>query len=220
MSERSSGTELPSEIEALKRELAEKIDLVQSVRKELVLSQITVLELQDKVLQKETDKADAISILGQVELVLEGKINYIVELDRVLNAKLSSVQREFSAAQTSYEQDRAARDKIAQDLVAKLDEANRALGAAHTLAGNYARDASETGEKLRAALRQIAALQSDLAAAAVFSTNQQQTIATTQNQLAECQAARASAERRLSEIYRSFAWKMTAPFRAIFTRKS
>lgn len=220
MSERSSGTELPSEIEVLKRELAEKIDLVQSVRKELVLSQITVLELQDTVLQKETDKADAISILGQVELVLEGKINYIVELDRVLNAKLSGLQREFSATQTSYEQDRLARDKIAQDLVAKLDEANRALGAAHALAGNYARDASETGEKLQAALRQLAALQSELAAAAVLSSNQQQTIATTQNQLAECEAARASAERRLAEIYHSFAWKITAPFRAIFTRKS
>jgi hypothetical protein len=220
MSERSSGTALPNEIEVLKRELAEKIDLVQSVRKELILSQITVLELQDTVLQKETDKADAISILGQVELVLEGKINYIIELDRVLNAKLASVQREFSAAQLSHEQDRAARDKIAQDLVAKLDEANRALGAAHAMAGNYARDASETGEKLQAALRQIATLQGQLTAATALANNLQQTLTTTQNQFAGCEAARTSAERRLAEIYDSFAWKITAPFRALFTRKS
>jgi hypothetical protein len=137
-------------------------DLLQSVRKELILSQITVLELQDTILQKETDKADAISLLGQAELVLEGKINYIFELDRVLNAQIADLRQslagaetshaalaaQLAAAQAAHAADREARDAIAQDLVKKLDEANRALGAAHELAGRYAREAAEARDKL------------------------------------------------------------------------
>src|SRR6187551_62717 len=88
----SSSSPAPSDIARLQRELDEKVLLVQSVRKELILAQITVLELQDTILQKETDKADAISILGQAEHALEHKINYIVELDRVLNEKLAAAQ--------------------------------------------------------------------------------------------------------------------------------
>src|SRR6187402_2436737 len=102
MSDFSSETPLePSEIESLRRELAEKSELVQSIRKELILSQITVLELQDTVLQKETDKADAVSILGQAELVLEGKINYIFELDRALNQRIAALERELVETRTA-----------------------------------------------------------------------------------------------------------------------
>lgn len=219
MSERSPGSALSTEISVLQRELAEKTELVQSVRKELVLSQITVLELQDTVLQKETDKADAISILGQLELVLEGKINYIFELDHALNAKLASIQREFSASQSALERDRAAHDQVAQDLVKKLDETNRALSAAHEMAGGYARDASELRGKLQSALDEIMALREKLSAADALSVKQQQSIATVQTQLTESEAARISAERQLAEIRRSFAWKITAPFRVILRRK-
>ena len=139
-------------------------DLVQSVRQELIRSQITVLELQDTILQKETDKADAVSLLGQAELVLESKINYIFELDRVLNLQLAELRQSLAAAEsaradltaqlfaahTAHAVDREARDAIARDLVQKLDETNRALGAAHELAGRYAREASEARDQLAA----------------------------------------------------------------------
>ncbi len=143
------------EITRLQRELEENILLIQNIRKELILSQITVLELQDTVLQKETDKADAISILGQAEHALEGKINYIVELDRVLNEKLAAAQNAATAAAPEI----AARDQIIQDLVQKLDLANREIGATHALAGNYARDLAQAQEALRQALLKLAALE-------------------------------------------------------------
>lgn len=141
----SSSRPAPSDPAALERALAEQTRLIQEIRGELIRSQITVLELQDTVLQKETDKADAVSILGQAEHALEGKINYIVELDRVLNERLAGLRTELAAAQTGI----ADRDRIIQDLVQKLDTANRELGAAHAMAGNYLRDLTHAQEALR-----------------------------------------------------------------------
>lgn len=140
---------------ALQRALAEKTLLIQSIRQELIRSQITVLELQDTVLQKETDKADAVSILGQAEHALEGKINYIVELDRLLNERLAAL----AATATAAEAGNAERDRIIQDLVHKLDLANREAGAAHGLASNYARDLSHAQEALKRAAQRIAELE-------------------------------------------------------------
>ncbi len=145
----------PPDLARLQRELEEKTLLIQSIRKELILSQVTVLELQDTVLQKETDKADAVSILGQAEHALEGKINYIVELDRVLNGQLATAQAALAAAQASS----AERDRIIQDLVQKLDLANRGLGEAHAMAGGYLRDLTEARESLRRATERLAALE-------------------------------------------------------------
>lgn len=139
----------------LASDLAEKTLLIQDIRKELILSQITVLELQDTVLQKETDKADAISILGQAEHALEGKINYIVELDRVLNEHLAAARAETAAAKAGSDE----RDRIIQDLVQKLDAANRETGAAHALAGNYARDLALAQEALARVRLKLEALE-------------------------------------------------------------
>lgn len=143
----------PSDPAALQRALDDQTRLVQEIREELIRSQITVLELQDTVLQKETDKADAVSILGQAEHALEGKINYIVELDRVLNERIAGLRAELAAAQAGM----ADRDRIIQDLVQKLDATNRELGAAHTMAGNYLRDLTHAQEALRQAQQQLAA---------------------------------------------------------------
>ena len=105
MSETSpQSSSLSADAGRLRRELEEKSLLVQSIRKELILSQITVLELQDTILQKETDKADAVSILGQVEHVLEEKINYIFALDRVLNEKIAGLQAGLAAQKATHDQ--------------------------------------------------------------------------------------------------------------------
>lgn len=155
MSQNSPSLSPAPELDALQRELQEKTLLIQAIRKELILAQVTVLELQDTVLQKETDKADAVSILGQAEHALEGKINYIVELDRVLNEKISAAQAALTVAQTGI----GDRDKIIQDLVQKLDAANREIGATHALAGGYARDLSHAQATLKLAHQKIAGLE-------------------------------------------------------------
>jgi chromosome segregation ATPase len=215
MSDLSSETpRASSEIESLRRELAEESELVQSIRKELILSQITVLELQDTILQKETDQADAVSILGQAELVLEGKINYIFELDRVLNERLAAAQKELSDT-------REAHQSITDDLVQKLDATNRALGDAHQLAAKYARDAAQTGEKLAAALTAIkqrdgtiqlleaALLDGDASATSLREEN----VDLSQKLEAALDTQR-GLEKRLTAIHQSFAWKITSPFRS------
>jgi chromosome segregation ATPase len=183
------------------------------VREELIRSQITVLELQDTILQKETDKADAVAILGQAELVLEGKINYIVELDRVLNERIATAQQELAAARTAHE-------TITADLVQKLDQTNRDLGATHTLAGNYARDAAHASEKLANATSSLERLNAIHAETSAKLSAAQAELGSLQHRLNETSAARDDLQQKLIEIHRSFAWKITAPLRALSRRKS
>lgn len=201
------------DVDRLQRDLSEKTALVQSVREELIRSQITVLELQDTVLQKETDKADAVSILGQAELVLEGKINYIFELDRVLNERIAQIKQELSA-------NRAAHETITADLVQKLDQANRELGATHALAGNYAREAAETREKLTATLASFERLAADKTATEAKLSAARAAHDALETKLAATSANKAALEQKLAAIHRSFAWKITAPLRALFRSKS
>jgi len=216
----ASSTSDPSATESLRRELAEKSALVQSVRKELILSQISVLELQDTVLQKETDKADAVSILGQAELVLEGKINYIFELDRVLNERITATQRELADARTAHE-------SVTNDLVQKLDATNRALGDAHQLAAKYARDAAQTGEKLAAALTSIQEREITLQRLEATVQERDSLSATLRSEIAElgrkltsALAAQTALEQQLAAIHESAVWKLTAPFRSKRTPQS
>ncbi|MEO6003585.1 MAG: hypothetical protein ABIZ04_05575 [Opitutus sp.] len=194
------------EFARLTRELQEKSELVQSVRKELILSQITVLELQDTVLQKETDKADAVALLGQAELVLEGKINYIFELDRLLNERINGLQRTSADA-------RQAHETITADLVQRLDQTNRELGSAHTLAGNYAREASETREKLTALEAAAQQLRADHSATQSTLAAVRAELEATRGDLAKTAAAKAAIEQQLAAIHDSKLWKLTAPFR-------
>ena len=201
------------EVAHLQSELTEKTALVQSIRQELIRSQITVLELQDTILQKETDKADAVSILGQAELVLEGKINYIFELDRVLNERIASIQKELADS-------RAAHEIITADLVQKLDQANRALGDAHKLAARYAQEAAEAREKVASITSSLHQTETahQSAESKLDSVHAEKNALV--EKLTELTASKASLEDELACIHRSVAWKMTAPFRAIGGRKS
>ena len=213
MSQPSPTPPVIADLDRLQRELVEKTELVQHVREELIRSQISVLELQDTILQKETDKADAVAILGQAELVLEGKINYIVELDRVLNERIVAVQQEQAAA-------RAAHEAITADLVQKLDQANRDLGATHTLAANYARDAAHASEKLAAVTSSLERLNTIHGETSAKLSAAQAEIETLHSRLNETTVARDELQRKLTAIHRSFAWKITAPLRALSRSKS
>jgi chromosome segregation ATPase len=92
MANPSGNPDSASEIERLRRELAEKAELIQGIRRDLIHAQISILELNDTILAKETDKADAVSILGELEHQLELKVNYIFDLDRELNRQISGLR--------------------------------------------------------------------------------------------------------------------------------
>jgi chromosome segregation ATPase len=209
MSETSpQSSSLSADAGRLRRELEEKSLLVQSIRKELILSQITVLELQDTILQKETDKADAVSILGQVEHVLEEKINYIFALDRVLNERIAGLQAGLAAQ-------KAAHDQITQDLVQKLDAANREIGATHTMAAGYARDLAQTREQLQRAEQDLTTVRAQLTSTQATLAQTRQELRDTQTAQRTTEEARAALAREIATMRVSFSWKLTAPLRAL-----
>lgn len=181
----------------LRRELEEKILLIQDIRKALIHSQITVLELNDTLMRKETEKIDALAILTRLEGVLEDKLNHIAELDRGLNQKIATLQDEL-AAETG---EKTARDQIINDLVQKLDAANREIGTVHTLAGDYARDLAQTRAQLQRTATELKETQTSLAA--------------TQQNLASTTAARDALDREVAGMRAALTWRLTAPFRAL-----
>ncbi len=183
-----------AQAERLRRELEEKTLLIQGIRKDLILAQISLLELNDTILQKETDRADAVSLLGQFEHALEEKVNHIVELDRLLNGKISALQQELAAQQGAY-------DCVTRDLVQKLDTANREIGATHDLAAGYARDLASTREVLQGATGQLDATKAELAAI--------------RERLRSTEEARAALEREATQMRTSLSWRLTRPFRAL-----
>ena len=181
----------------LRRELEEKILLIQDIRKALIHSQITVLELNDTLMRKETEKIDALSILTRLEGVLEDKINHHVEREHGLNQKIATLQDKL-AAETG---EKTARDQIINDLVQKLDAANREIGTVHTLAGDYARDLAQARAQLQRTATELTATQTSLAA--------------TQQDLASTTAARDALDREVTGMRAALTWRLTAPFRAL-----
>jgi chromosome segregation ATPase len=181
----------------LRRELEEKILLIQDIRKALIHSQITVLELNDTIMRKETEKIDALAILTRLEGVLEDKLNHIAELDRGLNQKIATLQDKL-AAETG---EKTARDQIINDLVQKLDAANREIGTVHTLAGDYARDLAQARAQLQRTATELTETQTSLAA--------------TQQDLASTTAARDALDREVTGMRAALTWRLTAPFRAL-----
>jgi chromosome segregation ATPase len=182
------------DVAQLRRELAEKNHLIQSIRRDLIQAQISILELNDTILAKETDKADAISILGELEHQLESKVNYIFDLDRELNRQIAEVRGQLAS-------ETAARDTAIQDLVTKLDAANREIGATHELAAGYARNLAETRERLAQTLADLSTTRNELTA--------------TDERLRATEAARVALDREATTMRRSWSWRLTKPFRAL-----
>lgn len=203
--------------------------LVRLLREELIKTQMIVLDLNDRVLEKETEKADAVAILGQVELVLEQKINYITELDRALNLQIA----ELRARLQSTEAENQARSASIQELLAKLDAANQEVTRMHGVAGDYARDLAHTREALTAesatlqqTRAQLSATASELATTAQTLASTEATLAATRTQLEATQrtlqtteAELARERHRLDQVFRSALWKLGRPWRALFGPK-
>jgi len=203
--------------------------LVRLLREEIIKTQMIVLDLNDRVLEKETEKADAVAILGQVELVLEQKINYITELDRALNGQIAELRSRLQSTETESQ----AREGSIQDLLLKLDAANKEITRMHGVAGEYARDLAHTRESLKVEAAthhqtraQLSTTSGDLAQTAETLATTQADLANTRTQLADTQrtlqtteAELARERHRLNKIFRSALWKFGRPWRALFGPK-
>lgn len=210
--------------------------LLRLLREELIKTQLIVLELNDRVLAKETEKADAVAILGRVELVLEQKINYISDLDRALNEQIAKLRQQVDAAQTEC----GARDDIIKDLAGRLEAANQEVTRMHGVAGGYARDLAHTREALAAESTHhqhtqttLASTESRLAEQTSKLAETNVVLAATKNELAATQArldetsqaltrtesTLADERRRLASIFASLLWRWGRPWRAMFGPK-
>jgi len=191
----------PPELESLRQELEAKGALVQDVRRHLIQAQLTILELNDTILVKETEKIDLTSLLGDLERRLEEKLNALQELDRGLNERLATLQQNSAG-------DRAARDRIIQDLVAKLDDANREIGATHDAAAGFSRGMVQAREQLQHSGQELSATRDALAKC-------QRELAAVQGQRDATEAARTEVAARIMTIEASLSWKVMAPVRAL-----
>lgn len=168
--------------------------LVRLLREELIKTQLIVLDLNDRVLEKETEKADTIAILGQVELVLEQKLNRISELESEHRQQVSVLGAQLEQAGN----DIRAKDAAIQNLSNQLQTANQEIA-----------NLRSNSDALTRALEQS---RQDLAA-----TNAR--LEQTAHNLSETQQSLAVAKRQLAIIFRSALWRLGRPWRALFGPK-
>lgn len=131
------------------------------IRRELIALKSLNLELQDEILAVKTDRSDAVALLGQAEIVLEGKISYIVELDRTLNLRIRQLEQEcdlkteeienrgkaINAAKESDQRNRADRDAIIAELNTRIESANQEINQAHAMARDLDSKRAELTDK-------------------------------------------------------------------------
>ncbi|WP_221032933.1 hypothetical protein [Actomonas aquatica] len=222
-------------------------NLVTTLRREIVAAELQILELNDRLAAKDTDRADAVALLGQAELVLEEKIGYIMTLDQALNTRIRELEQEcdrktaeidrrgeaLQAAHAADERNRAERDAVIKDLSERLEAANQEINRAHELARDYA-------EKFNGAEQALAATKAELAATTEQLTQTQTKLTTRDAELADALARiealsaqlndttvrlstseeTLAAERgRLHTIFHSTLWRWGRPWRALFGPK-
>lgn len=219
-------------------------EIIQALRRELIAGELQRLELQDRLVARDTDRADAVALLGQAELVLEEKIGYILQLDHSLNQRIRELEAEcdrktaeidrrgelLSSLRAEADQQRSERDAIIKDLNVRLESANQEISRAHELAGDFAAKFNRCEQALTAlqdTLREsqsVAATtqqnlirnQEDLDAARARMSEIESALQTERTKLSNCAAALVEAQASKELIRSSWLWRLSRPWRAFF----
>lgn len=222
-------------------------DLVEALRREVAASELQILELKDRMLAVNTDRADAVALLGQAELLLEQKINYIITLDQALNSRIKELEQEIerktveidrrstriSEIEQREKNECATRDSIIQDLSERLESANQEITRAHDIAGQIDQKRAAAELALNQTATQLAAAESTLAVtqstletqtANLEKTRHQATALSAQVQeisteLSTSQQSLKEACARVTLIQKSLLWRLARPWRALFGPK-
>lgn len=168
--------------------------LVRLLREELIKTQLIVLELNDRVLEKETDKADALSILGRMELQLEQKMNRISELEAAHARQIAEARDRLQSA----EADTQAKESSIQSLTAQLAAARHETTEQRSVTEELARNLALAKHSL------------------VVTTDRLEQSTTA---LARSEALLAATQGQLNTIFASGLWRVGRPWRAIFGPK-
>jgi hypothetical protein len=128
--------------------------LVRLLREELLKTQLIVLDLNDRVLEKETEQADAVAVLGKLELVLEEKLN-----------SLAALQTAHAKQIEERERDLRVRDMETRELTAKLASSSEEISRLHKLLDEQKRAHDGAQQTLAATTTQLDVTRAQLAEA-------------------------------------------------------
>lgn len=140
-------------------DVTESEDLVRSLREELIKTQLLVVGLNDKLVEKDREKNDAIAILGQAELRLESTLTSLSDLkilrenDRLeLEAKLDSAKEESRR-----------RDETVLVLTQSLNETRQDLASVSSIAAERAANLNQIQGQLEQTQQTLIRTQHELA---------------------------------------------------------
>jgi chromosome segregation ATPase len=168
--------------------------LIRLLREELIKTQLIVLDLNDRVLEKETEKADAVVLLGKQAQILEEKLKLIGELQSAHEQELSGLREQLLTSEANG----SAKDSAIREFSSRLATAQNEIG--------QLRGASE------AQARDLVTIQQALATARAQS--EQLT-----RQLERSEQSLVTVHQQLSTIRRSKLWKWSKPWRSMFGPK-
>ena len=228
-------------------EIVDDDALVTTLRREVVAAELQILELKDRMLAVNTDRADAVALLGQAELLLEQKISYIITLDQALNSRIRELEAEadrktaeidrrgerIAEVEAQVQRENAARDSIIADLSQRLETANQEINRVHELARELDQKRA-SAENISATLnahltsahqlqsetsQQLETTTSDLAEARSQIAELNSTLDSTTAQLDQSEASLGLERSRLQTILSSALWRLGRPWRALFGPK-
>ena len=221
-------------------EAAARDDLLQSVRRELVIAQVSLLELQDLATDRETKTQMAAQLLPEAQALLDAQLARVTELTQtigVLEDKLRAGEAEQAQLQTRLADTEAAHRRslvaahlatsearaaaqAAEQLLAAADQrlatAEAAAARAATDLATQARDnatlraAVATGAQLCDTLERTAARLPELDRALRAAQDRG---AAAERDLALLRAEAAGLRQRLAEMETSLSWKLTRTLR-------
>ncbi len=238
---------MPASSESTSNGPARANSLVETLRREVVAAELQILEFKDRLLAVNTDRDDAVALLGQAELLLEQKISYIITLDQALNARIRELETEADrkTAEIEHRGDRiteldaqrkqeiASRDAIITDLSARLETANQEINRVHALARELDQKRATAENSTTAVTAQLATIQqqqtdtahqlektsAELADANAQIASLTTKLSDTANQLSDCETSLTLERSRLQTILSSALWRLGRPWRAWFGPK-
>lgn len=221
--------------------------LVETLRREVASAELQILELKDRLLTVNTDRADAVALLGQAELLLEQKINYIITLDEALNRRIRELETEvdlktaeidqrgirIAEVENLQKQEMTSRDAVIRDLNDRLEEANQATNQAHEVArdidkkrGAFEQELAQTSTQLAETEKALAQTQSNLEERQSQLTTVEAQLAEVSSRLQKTQLDLVETQQRLqgesnqvAQIQTSLLWRLARPWRALFGPK-
>jgi chromosome segregation ATPase len=222
-------------------------NLVDTLRREVSAAELQILELKDRMLSVNTDRADAVALLGQAELLLEQKINYIITLDQALNAQIKALEQEIhrkteeinrrgvriSEIEQRERQECTTHDTIISDLNERLETANQAINQAHEIAREIDQKRAATELGLNQTTARLTATESNLVKTQSSLETQSSSLEESKKQVADLTTQLQDTRSNLSttaqslqgqraevtQIKSSLLWRLARPWRALFGPK-